>query len=130
MQLHVDRFNRRDWDGVRDLIRADARLNVFDKFAGKVADAPYFATYGPGRITLSAAEVRRLWCGCLIIHGTTANSRKSTNTTKIQNSTDRFLRSVIRLIRLREPRRVPMVLGLAVCGPPAMFEPTSAEDVT
>jgi len=46
MQLYVDRFNRRDWDGVRDLISADARLNVFDRFAGKVADAPYFATYG------------------------------------------------------------------------------------
>src|SRR6516162_6336100 len=28
MQLYVDRFNRRDWDGVRELISADARLNV------------------------------------------------------------------------------------------------------
>src|SRR5437762_7251387 len=46
MQLYVDRFNRRDWDGGRDLISADARLTVFDRFAGKVADAPYFATYG------------------------------------------------------------------------------------
>jgi RNA polymerase sigma-70 factor (ECF subfamily) len=45
MQLYVDRFNRRDWDGVRELISADARLNVFDRFAGKVADAPYFANY-------------------------------------------------------------------------------------
>jgi RNA polymerase sigma-70 factor, ECF subfamily len=45
MQLYVDRFNRHDWDGVRELISADARLNVFDRFAGKVADAPYFANY-------------------------------------------------------------------------------------
>ena len=45
MQLYVDRFNRHDWDGVRELITADARLNVFDRFAGKVADAPYFANY-------------------------------------------------------------------------------------
>jgi RNA polymerase sigma-70 factor, ECF subfamily len=45
MQLYVDRFNRRDWDGVRDLISADARLNVFDRFAGKAADAPYFVNY-------------------------------------------------------------------------------------
>src|SRR6266403_4817188 len=37
MQLYVDRFNRRDWDSVRDLISADARLHVFDRFAGKVA---------------------------------------------------------------------------------------------
>src|SRR5690242_2029578 len=45
MQLYVDRFNRRDWDAVRDLISADARLNVFDRFAGKVTDVPYFANY-------------------------------------------------------------------------------------
>ena len=45
MQLYVDRFNRRDWDGVRDLISADARLNVFDRFAGNAADAPYFVNY-------------------------------------------------------------------------------------
>ena len=45
MQLYVDRFNRRDWDGVRELISADARLNVMDRFAGKFADAPYFYNY-------------------------------------------------------------------------------------
>jgi RNA polymerase sigma-70 factor (ECF subfamily) len=45
MQLYVDRFNRRDWDGVRELISADARLNVIDRFAGKFADAPYFFNY-------------------------------------------------------------------------------------
>jgi RNA polymerase sigma-70 factor (ECF subfamily) len=45
MRLYVDRFNRRDWDGVRELISADARLRVADRFAGKVADAPYFPTY-------------------------------------------------------------------------------------
>src|SRR6516162_7825421 len=45
MQLYLDRFNRRDWDGVRELISADARLNVLDRFAGKFADAPYFFNY-------------------------------------------------------------------------------------
>src|SRR5215470_17784398 len=45
MQLYVDRFNRRDWDGVRELISADARLNVLDRFAGKFTDAPYFFNY-------------------------------------------------------------------------------------
>lgn len=45
MQLYVDRFNRRDWDGVRELISADARLTVADAFAGKLADAPYFRNY-------------------------------------------------------------------------------------
>jgi len=45
MQLYVDRFNRRDWDGVRELIRADARLTVADAFAGRLVDAPYFSNY-------------------------------------------------------------------------------------
>ncbi len=45
MQLYVDRFNHRDWDGVRELISADARLTVAEAFAGKLADAPYFSNY-------------------------------------------------------------------------------------
>jgi RNA polymerase sigma-70 factor, ECF subfamily len=45
MRLYVDRFNRRDWDGVRELISADARLTVADAFVGKLADAPYFRNY-------------------------------------------------------------------------------------
>ena len=45
MKLYVDRFNRRDWDGVRELISADARLTVADAFVGKLVDAPYFRNY-------------------------------------------------------------------------------------
>ncbi len=45
MQLYVERFNRQDWDGVRELTSADARLNVAERFAGKFADAPYFFNY-------------------------------------------------------------------------------------
>jgi RNA polymerase sigma-70 factor, ECF subfamily len=45
MQLYVERFNRRDWDGVRELVSADARLNVAERFAGKFGDAPYFFNY-------------------------------------------------------------------------------------
>lgn len=45
MQLYVDRFNRRDWDGVRELTSADARLNVLERFSGKFADAGYFSNY-------------------------------------------------------------------------------------
>jgi RNA polymerase sigma-70 factor (ECF subfamily) len=43
--LYVDRFNRRDWDGVRELIAADARVAVADRFAGPVDEAPYFGRY-------------------------------------------------------------------------------------
>jgi RNA polymerase sigma-70 factor (ECF subfamily) len=45
LRLYVDRFNRRDWDGVRALASADARLRVADCFAGRLADSPYFVEY-------------------------------------------------------------------------------------
>ncbi len=45
IQLYIERFNRRDWDGVRELLSADARLNVAERFAGKFAEAPYFFNY-------------------------------------------------------------------------------------
>ena len=45
LRLYVDRFNRRDWQGVRDLASADARLTVADCFAGRLANSPYFVEY-------------------------------------------------------------------------------------
>jgi RNA polymerase sigma-70 factor (ECF subfamily) len=45
LNLYVERFNRRDWDGVRELISADARLRVANCFAGRLADSPYFSEY-------------------------------------------------------------------------------------
>jgi RNA polymerase sigma-70 factor (ECF subfamily) len=45
LQLYVERFNKRDWDGVRKLTSADARLCVADCFAGRLADSPYFIEY-------------------------------------------------------------------------------------
>jgi RNA polymerase sigma-70 factor (ECF subfamily) len=37
LHLYVERFNKRDWDGLRELIRADARLRVADRFAGALS---------------------------------------------------------------------------------------------
>jgi RNA polymerase sigma-70 factor (ECF subfamily) len=45
LDLYVERFNRRDWDGLRELITADARVRVADKFAGRLTDSPYFGRY-------------------------------------------------------------------------------------
>ena len=60
MQLYVERFNRRDWDGVRELTSADARLRVAERFAGKASDAPYFANYErwpwPWRLALGEVD--------------------------------------------------------------------------
>jgi RNA polymerase sigma-70 factor, ECF subfamily len=59
LRLYVDRFNRRDWDGLRELIAADARLGVADKFAGPLAESPYFGNYEryPVPWRLAAGEV-------------------------------------------------------------------------
>ncbi|PYR52293.1 MAG: hypothetical protein DMF89_03280 [Acidobacteria bacterium] len=56
LRLYVERFNRRDWDGLRELISADARLLVADRFAGRVADAGYFGVYERMRKTWRLAQ--------------------------------------------------------------------------
>jgi RNA polymerase sigma-70 factor (ECF subfamily) len=45
LRLYVERFNRRDWDGLRELISADARLRVADRFTGPLTESPYFGNY-------------------------------------------------------------------------------------
>jgi RNA polymerase sigma-70 factor (ECF subfamily) len=45
LHLYIERFNRRDWDGVQELIASDARLLVADRYAGPLANAPYFGRY-------------------------------------------------------------------------------------
>jgi RNA polymerase sigma-70 factor (ECF subfamily) len=45
LRLYVDRFNERDWDGLRKLISADARLRVVDRFAGPIDESSYFGNY-------------------------------------------------------------------------------------
>ena len=59
LRLYVDRFNRRDWDGLRELISADARLLVADRFSGRFADAGYLGVYERMRVTwrLTLGEV-------------------------------------------------------------------------
>jgi RNA polymerase sigma-70 factor (ECF subfamily) len=45
LRLYVERFNRQDWDGLRELIASDARLLVADRFAGPLSGSPYFGNY-------------------------------------------------------------------------------------
>jgi RNA polymerase sigma-70 factor (ECF subfamily) len=60
LQQYVDRFNQRDWDGLRELIAADARLLVADRFAGKLEDSPYFGRYArvtsPWRVAVGEVD--------------------------------------------------------------------------
>jgi RNA polymerase sigma-70 factor, ECF subfamily len=57
---YVERFNRRDWDGLRELVRADARVRVADRFTGAIADSGYWARYAqfvtPWRLVLAEVD--------------------------------------------------------------------------
>jgi RNA polymerase sigma-70 factor (ECF subfamily) len=59
LRLYVELFNRRDWDRLRELISADARLLVADRFAGTLAEAGYFGVYSRMKQTwrLTVGEV-------------------------------------------------------------------------
>ena len=59
LRLYVDRFNKHDWEGLRELIRADAHLRVADRFAGPIDEAPYFKNYERQTVPwrLAVAEV-------------------------------------------------------------------------
>ena len=39
--LYVERFNRQDWDGVRELVSADARLAITNLYAGRLIPGYY-----------------------------------------------------------------------------------------
>jgi RNA polymerase sigma-70 factor, ECF subfamily len=54
LRLYVERFNRRDWDGLRALIRADATLRVADWFEGALRESPYFNRYAQLPVPLVA----------------------------------------------------------------------------
>jgi RNA polymerase sigma-70 factor (ECF subfamily) len=57
---YVERFNRRDWEGLRELVRADARVRVADRFTGPIADSGYFSRYAqlalPWRLVLAEVD--------------------------------------------------------------------------
>ncbi len=59
LHLYVDRFNKRDWDGLREMISADAQLRAMDRLAGPFDESPYFANYDRQRVPwrLTVAEV-------------------------------------------------------------------------
>jgi RNA polymerase sigma-70 factor (ECF subfamily) len=59
--LYLDRFNRRDWDGVRALLADDARLELVGRFEGPLRDQ-YFGNYGalawPWKLALATVDGR------------------------------------------------------------------------
>jgi len=61
MQLYVDHFNRRDWDGVRELISADARLTVGRPVCRKIWGGSLFLQLRPLALALEVGCGRTGW---------------------------------------------------------------------
>ena len=59
LERYVELFNRQDWDGVRALTSADAKLRVPDCYAGRLADSPYFIEYS-ARDTVWKMEIAEI----------------------------------------------------------------------
>jgi RNA polymerase sigma-70 factor (ECF subfamily) len=57
LRLYVERFNQRDWDGLRALIAADATLRVADLFEGLLRESRYFTHYAELPVPAMAALV-------------------------------------------------------------------------
>jgi RNA polymerase sigma-70 factor, ECF subfamily len=59
LDSYVDCFNRHDWDALRQLIQVDAKLEVVDRFVGKLEESGYFGNYAalPWEWKLSLARV-------------------------------------------------------------------------
>jgi RNA polymerase sigma-70 factor, ECF subfamily len=55
LRLYVERFNRRDWDGLRALIAADATLKVADVYDGLLRESPYFTRYANFKVRYNAS---------------------------------------------------------------------------
>jgi RNA polymerase sigma-70 factor (ECF subfamily) len=53
--LYVEKFNRRDWPGMRELISADARLEVVARYANRLLDSPYFGRYEQSPVPVKVA---------------------------------------------------------------------------
>jgi RNA polymerase sigma-70 factor, ECF subfamily len=60
LRRYVELFNLHDWDGVRALTAADARLKVSDCFNGLLSESPYFIEYErnsrPWKIDIGAID--------------------------------------------------------------------------
>lgn len=94
LKLYVERFNRRDWNGVRELIRADAQLRVADRYRGALAASPYFSTYErwPTPWQLSVGRVDGEWE--VIIHERAGDRWKPTSVIGVELADNEIARIV------------------------------------
>lgn len=94
---YAELFNQRDWDGVRALTSADARLRVSDCFDGYLSESPYFVEFerskDPWRIAPSVFEGESVLIVSFAIDGNWHAEypvRIETNGTRITAITDYY----------------------------------------
>jgi RNA polymerase sigma-70 factor, ECF subfamily len=90
LNLYVERFNQRDWDGLRELIAADARLQVADRFVGRLDESPYFGNYErwpvPWRLAVGEVDGEP----AVIILGREANAWTPKSVVRLELADDRI----------------------------------------
>ena len=106
LRLYVERFNQGDWDGLRELASADARLRVADCFAGRLVDSPYFVEYERAAISWRAVlgEVDGEPVMILL---------RDEGKGWVPSSAVRFAQSEGRISRITDYFKTPWVLGAA-----------------
>ncbi len=92
LHLYVERFNRQDWNGLRELISADARLQVADRYVGALADAPYFGIYERWKTPLRMAVGEVDGESAIIIHEWDGGRWTPSSFVHLETADDRIVR--------------------------------------
>src|SRR5262249_15375062 len=92
LHLYVERFNRQDWDGLRELISADARLQVADRYVGALANAPHFGVYARWKTPLHMAVGEVDGEPVVIIHDWDGSGWSPTSLLHLEVTNDRIVR--------------------------------------
>ena len=119
LELYVEHFNRRDWDAVRALTSADARLRVSDRFAGRLAESPYFSRYehSAWRWAMSLGEVDGE--AVVIMQSPVADGWQPTSVVRIDVEDGR-------IVRIHDYYHCPWIIGAAdvrVLSAPSQHKP-------
>ena len=115
---YVERFNRRDWESLRELVRHDARVRVADRFTGPLDESGYFGRYDqlatPWRFVLADVDgapmlvaeydERGVWVGRGIVRLQVRDGR---------------------VAEIADYRHCPWILGAAEIHPHASSQPTA-----
>jgi len=106
LRLYVERFNQRDWNGLRALIAADATLRVADWFEGPLRESPYFDHYAQLAVPLFAVLSDVDGQPAVILHADEAGLTEPRAVVRVTADTDR-------IVHIRDYTHCPWVIAAA-----------------